>query len=63
MNFSGTRNKMIILFIALYLAASPGGIFLLGGQAAGTGEQKILVHVNKPVYVAGEMFAVPGLYL
>jgi hypothetical protein len=55
MNFNGIRNKVVFLFIVAYLAAVPGGTFLLNGQVAGNGEEKVLIHINKPVYVAGEM--------
>ena len=37
------------------LFAIPGGTFSVKGQATGIGDEKVFVHTNKVVYVAGEM--------
>jgi hypothetical protein len=55
MRFTGNRNKVLFLFIIVPLFAIPGGAFSLKGQATGIGDEKVFVHTNKPVYVAGEM--------
>ena len=55
MKFTGFRNKILFLFIIVFLAGLQGGAFSLYGQAAGTRDEKVFVHTNKPVYVAGEM--------
>jgi hypothetical protein len=55
MRFTGIRKKIIFLSIVLALSGIPGGALPLNGQVAGSGDEKVLVHINKPVYIAGEM--------
>ena len=55
MKFTGIRNKILFFLIIVFLAGLPDGAFSLTGQGAGTGDEKVFVHTNKPVYVAGEM--------
>jgi len=56
MRFTGIRKKVLFLFIVVPLfAILPGGAFSVKAQTTGIGDEKVFVHTNKPVYVAGEM--------
>jgi hypothetical protein len=55
MKFAGIRNKILFLFIVMSLSWSPCGAFSPDRQASVSGDEKVFVHTNKPVYVAGEM--------
>ena len=49
------RNIMLSLYVMLSLTWIPDGAFSLNAQGTGSGDEKVFVHTNKPVYVAGEM--------
>ncbi len=49
------RKKLIFLFLVLYFPGMTGRSFNLNGQPTGSGDEKVLVHLSKPFYVAGEM--------
>jgi hypothetical protein len=55
LNFTGIRNNILFLFMVLSLYVIPGGAFSLSAEAAVSGNEKVFVHTNKPIYVAGEM--------
>jgi hypothetical protein len=55
MRFMGIKNKIIFLFTVVSLSGIPIGAFSFNTPAEGSGDEKVLVHINKPVYVAGEM--------
>jgi hypothetical protein len=55
MRFTGNRKKVLFLFIIVPLFTIPGGMFSVNARATGIGDEKVFVHTNKPVYVAGEM--------
>ncbi len=49
------KNSFLFLFIAMTLAGISGWTSSLSGQGIRWGNEKVFVHTNKPVYVAGEM--------
>jgi hypothetical protein len=55
MKFTGIRNKYLFLCLALSFCGIPGGAVSLKAQDSAGGYEKIYMHINKPVYIAGEM--------
>ncbi len=53
--FICSRIKILFLFVVFFISWIPGRAFSLKGRVAGGGDEKVFVHTNKPVYVAGEM--------
>lgn len=49
------RNIILILIFIVSLSGVPYGAYSLNGQGTNSGDEKVFVHTNKPVYVAGEM--------
>jgi len=55
MKFTDTRNRILLLFIVVSISGIPCGAFSSNSQGADSTDEKVLVHLNKPVYIAGEM--------